>query len=88
MKTLILGGDGLVGSSFEFGTKVGRVDADLMNYDEVIKLIEKHNPEWVINCAGKVGGVKANMEYKFDFFEYVSFINWHKMEKMHMQKIF
>jgi len=75
MKTLILGGEGLVGSSFEFGTKVGRADADLMNYDEVIKLIEKHKPEWVVNCAGKVGGVKANMENKFDFFEKNTIIN-------------
>ena len=38
MKILILGGEGLVGSSFEFGIRVGRADADLMNYDEVIKL--------------------------------------------------
>lgn len=75
MKTLILGGEGLVGSSFEFGTKVGRADADLMNYDEVIKLIEKHKPDWVINCAGKVGGVKANMDNKFDFFEKNTIIN-------------
>ena len=75
MKTLILGGEGLVGSSFEFGTKVGRKDADLMNYDEVSKIIKLHKPDWVINCAGKVGGVKANMENKFDFFEKNTIIN-------------
>lgn len=75
MKILILGGEGLVGSSFDYGIKVGRKDADLMNYNEVDELIKKHNPDWVINCAGKVGGVKANIEYKFDFFEKNTIIN-------------
>jgi GDP-L-fucose synthase len=75
MNILILGGEGLVGSSFDYGTKVGRKDADLLKYEEVDKLIREHNPEWVINCAGKVGGVKANIENKFDFFEKNTIIN-------------
>jgi GDP-L-fucose synthase len=72
---LILGGDGLLGSCFWLGKKVGRKDADLTNYQETYELIKKHNPLWVINCAGKVGGVKANIENKFEFFEINTLIN-------------
>jgi GDP-L-fucose synthase len=75
MKILILGSNGLVGSSFSYGTKASRKDADLMNYSELDALIKKENPDWVINCAGKVGGVKANMDFKFDFFEKNLLIN-------------
>jgi GDP-L-fucose synthase len=75
MNILILGGEGLVGSSFDYGTKVGRQDADLMSFEETDKLIRKNKPDWVINCAGKVGGVKANIENKFDFFEKNTIIN-------------
>ena len=74
-KILILGGDGMLGSSFYFGTQVGRNDADLTDYEATYKLIKKHNPLWVVNCAGKVGGVKANIENKFDFFEKNILIN-------------
>ncbi len=68
MKILILGGDGLVGSSFDYGIKATRKDADLMNFSEVQTLIKLHNPDWVINCAGKVGGLKSNIDYKLDYF--------------------
>jgi len=74
-KILILGGDGMLGSSFYFGTQIGRNDADLTDYETTFKLIEKHNPLWVVNCAGKVGGVQANIENKFDFFEKNILIN-------------
>lgn len=65
---LILGGNGLVGSEFTFGKKIGRKDADLTDISEVASLIERENPKWVINCAGYVGGVQANMNHKMDFF--------------------
>jgi len=74
-KILILGGDGLLGSCFWLGKKVGRKDADLTNYQETYELIKKENPLWVVNCAGRVGGVKANIENKFDFFEKNILIN-------------
>lgn len=74
-KILILGGDGLLGSSFWLGIKIGRKDADLTNYQQTYELIKKHNPLWVINCAGRVGGVKANIENKFEFFEINTLIN-------------
>ena len=74
-KILILGGDGMLGSSFYFGTQVGRNDADLTDYKATFELIKNFNPLWVVNCAGKVGGVKANIENKFDFFEKNILIN-------------
>lgn len=75
MKILILGANGLVGSSFSYGTKASRIDADLLNLSEIDCLIKREKPDWVINCAGKVGGVKANMDFKFDFFEKNLLIN-------------
>lgn len=75
MKILIFGGEGLVGSTFDYGIRLGRKDADLMNYEQTDAIIKKHKPDWVINCAGKVGGVKANMDNKFDFFEQNMIIN-------------
>ena len=65
---LILGGDGLVGSSFTYGKRVGRKDCDLTDYSSVLNLLQNEKPDWVINCAGKVGGVQANIDYKLDFF--------------------
>lgn len=72
---LILGGNGLVGSSFNFGKKANRNDADLTDLLQVIRLIQREKPDWIINCAGYVGGVKANMDYKFDFFKQNMIIN-------------
>ena len=75
MKVLILGGDGLVGSTFDYGKRVNRKDANLTDYTQTYELIKQENPDWVINCAGKVGGVQANINYKFDFFEKNILIN-------------
>lgn len=72
---LIIGANGMLGSAFYFGTQVGKKDADLTDYKATYKLIQKHNPLWVVNCAGKVGGVKTNIENKFDFFEKNILIN-------------
>lgn len=79
-KILILGGNGLVGSSFDFGKKITRKDADLSDLQEVISLIEREKPDWVINCAGYVGGVQANMDYKFNFFKENILINLNVIE--------
>ena len=46
-KILILGGDGLLGSCFWLGKKVGRKDADLTNYQETYELINHYdNQPW------------------------------------------
>lgn len=79
-KILILGGNGLVGSSFDFGKKVTRKDADLTDLQETISLIEREKPDWVINCAGFVGGVQANMDFKLSFFSQNMLINMNVIE--------
>jgi GDP-L-fucose synthase len=65
---LILGANGLVGSAFWYGEKVSRHDADLTHYQDVVSLIKYIQPDWIINCAGYVGGVQANINKKWDFF--------------------
>ena len=65
---LILGANGLVGKAFYYGTKVSKQDADLTTLKDVFGLIEDLKPDWIINCAGYVGGVQANINKKWDFF--------------------
>lgn len=38
-----------------------RTDLDLFKYDDVLKYLSKHKPHAVIHCAGRVGGIQANM---------------------------
>lgn len=67
MKLLVTGGKGLVGSAINADVKLGR-EYDLTNPQEANKAFEYHNPTHVIHCAGKVGGVGGNMNYKGDYF--------------------
>ena len=39
---------------------VGRSQCDVTEQDQVRRLFARHRPEAVINCAGVVGGIKAN----------------------------
>jgi GDP-L-fucose synthase len=66
-KLLVTGGRGLVGSSIEAEVKLGR-EYDLRNPLETNKAIEYHHPTHIIHCAGKVGGVGGNMNYKGEYF--------------------
>jgi GDP-L-fucose synthase len=66
-KLLVTGGNGLVGSSIISDVKVGK-EYDLRNFDETNKMFEIHKPTHVIHCAGKVGGLGANMNNKGQFF--------------------
>lgn len=68
MKTLITGGEGLIGSEFESGIKISHKDYDLCDTIDVKRMFDEHLPEAVIHTAAKVGGVQANMNYKGDFF--------------------
>ena len=67
---LITGGSGLVGSSFK-GDKflhLSSKDGDLRNRESVRSIIQKTNPEGIIHCAAKVGGVLGNTKYPGDFY--------------------
>lgn len=66
-KLLVTGGNGLVGSSIISDVKIGK-EYDLRNIEETNKMFEYHKPTHVIHCAGKVGGLSANMNYKGEYF--------------------
>ena len=66
-KLLVTGGNGLVGSSITSDVKIGK-EYDLRNIEHTDKMFEYYKPTHVIHCAGKVGGLSANMNYKGEFF--------------------
>jgi len=76
-KILIFGGAGLVGSSLtrllkkedaDFETiSLTRKDADLFSLAETKDVISKFKPDYIINCAAKVGGILANNTYRTEF---------------------
>ena len=72
----IAGITGMVGSAiFRKLTELGyiniislpRKNLDLTNQSQVNKFFERYKPEYVFLCAAKVGGIKANNEFKADF---------------------
>ena len=40
---------------------------NLENFNKVDKFLQKNNPDVIINCAGKVGGILANNNYPIEF---------------------
>lgn len=76
MKTLILGGTGLLGSEFSGISKdialAGSKDVDLTNREATLEYFKKmsdNGVKRVIHAAAKVGGLKVNMEKLADFFD-------------------
>src|SRR6056300_907329 len=77
MKVLILGGNGLVGSSLDRvlgeSKKVQEVfastrkDADLFNLEDTQSLINSFRPNVIVNSAAKVGGINANNTQRMEF---------------------
>jgi|TARA_B100000287_G_scaffold430665_1_gene486352 GDP-L-fucose synthase len=67
-KVLITGGTGLVGSSISQGIKLSSKDGDLRDLDKTLEIFDRHKPNKVIHCAGRVGGLGGNMNYKGEFF--------------------
>lgn len=68
MSLLITGGNGLIGSEFKDGIKVGSGQYNLINQYEVEKMFLDNNPDYVIHTAAKVGGLGANMGGNGEFF--------------------
>lgn len=77
---LILGANGLVGSSFNYGIKLGKNEIDLLDYKKTLDVINYYKPDTIINCAGQVGGIQANINKKFDFFKNNILINMNVVE--------
>ena len=75
MKILLTGSTGMVGRNilnhptnrnFEFICP-NRAELDLTNYDTVTRFFRKCKPDMVIHAAGKVGGIKANINNPVEF---------------------
>jgi GDP-L-fucose synthase len=68
MKTLITGGGGLVGSAMKSELKLTREFCDLTDRKQTESLFKTIKPDGVIHCAGKVGGIGGNSNYKGEYF--------------------
>lgn len=86
MNKLITGGSGLIGSAFNEGVKLNS-NVDLRDYSNAESIIQTHNPEVVVHCAAKVGGVGANMQFPADFFMDNIRMNTNVIEACHKLKI-
>ena len=76
MKILVTGSSGLVGhnvienpeiSTNELLTPHSK-ELDLLDYLAVKNYITSNKPDLIIHCAGKVGGIQANMKDMYGFF--------------------
>jgi len=71
-KILVTGGSGMVGSALKKilpeAIYLASQDGDLKNKSDVAHIFKEYKPQMVFHLAGKVGGVKANMDHLGDFF--------------------
>ena len=58
----------MVGSAMESQIKLSRETCDLTNPKQTNKLFQLVKPDGVIHCAGKVGGIGGNSNYKGEYF--------------------
>lgn len=76
-KIVIFGSTGLVGSAVKkiFENEKSdyalltpaRNQVNLFSKEEVSEFIDNNKPDWIINCAAKVGGILANNTYRTEF---------------------
>ncbi|HEY1057325.1 MAG TPA: GDP-L-fucose synthase [Limnobacter sp.] len=76
MKILITGANGMVGKNIRESLEQagghtlitpGRTELDLQNKAAVEAFMLQHQPNLVIHCAGRVGGIQANMAHPVEF---------------------
>ena len=69
-KILVTGGYGLVGSEFNSNNyyRLSSKETDLRVSKEVDLLLSENKFEGLIHCAGKVGGIASNMNFKGEYF--------------------
>jgi len=65
---LVTGGNGLVGVNLNATNKPPSHELNLLDYTALKYYVQKHDIKQIIHCAAKVGGVKANKNFIFDFF--------------------
>lgn len=75
MKILVTGSTGMVGQNIlehdgflkhELVTP-SRKELNLFSYENVFAFIQNHKPDLIIHCAGRVGGIQANIKHPVDF---------------------
>lgn len=72
MKTLVLGGSGMLGHALRDRLEavyVGSEQADLRDDGAAYNLFAEVQPDVVIHCAARVGGIKDNSENQYKYFE-------------------
>jgi len=67
LKTLVTGGTGLIGSAISSDYKISSM-FDLRERSQTEKVFLDIEPDSVIHCAARVGGLGANMSKKGEFF--------------------
>ena len=100
MKTLLTGAGGLVGSTINAEVRVigrkppykgykesNRRWCDLTNFRETQNLFRETEPTHVIHCAGKVGGLGANLAHMGEFFYDNMLINLNVLESARRAKV-
>jgi len=87
MKTLVTGGNGLVGSTIDSDFKPTREGLDLMNIDEICEYIIHNDIDSIVHCAAKVGGIKANTEQLGQFYYDNISINTNILEAARKTKV-
>ena len=79
-KVLITGGGVMVGSAMESPIKLTRNYCDLLNRKQTNRFFSAVKPDGVIHCAGKVGGIGGNSNYKGQYFYENILINTNVIE--------
>ena len=75
MKIFITGGSGMVGKNILEHPKAEeheiiappRKDLDLLDRSSIVKSLSRFKPDFVIHCAGRVGGIQANIANPVEF---------------------
>lgn len=76
MKIFVTGSGGLVGHNVIDNPEIKKnvlltprsKELNLMDYEAVVSYIKKNKPDLIIHCAGKVGGIQANMKDMYGFY--------------------
>lgn len=76
MKIFVTGSGGLVGRNVIENPEIAKNELltprsrelNLLDYESVLAYIKKNQPDLIIHCAGKVGGIQANMKDMYGFY--------------------
>lgn len=76
MKLFITGSHGMVGRNLLENSEIQKHDLlcpssselNLLHYAEIEDYLRRNKPDMIIHCAGKVGGIQANISDMYEFF--------------------